>query len=253
MRGNYPDPFASGLGNACKLTCAAILGPCYAATIERKDITEGHDGLPVRLAFVIVDESCQPIPGAVIDIWHVSPRGVYSGNDSVTMCTLDDPEALTNRWFRGTQTTDARGRADFDSCFPGWYSGRTIHIHFTIRLGATEYLTSQLYFDDAVSDDITTTQPIYCARGVRDTTNKTDGVIAASALPDYSFQVARMPDGAMLASKAIVIRSQIASQLCDTPGGDPGGGRDGGFPPFDGSPPDGFGGFPPRDAGQEGP
>src|SRR5262245_3614737 len=29
MTGNYPDPFSSGLGTACALTCAATLGPCY--------------------------------------------------------------------------------------------------------------------------------------------------------------------------------------------------------------------------------
>jgi len=64
MTGNYADPFKGDLGSSCVLTCAQVLGPCYAQTIERKDISEGHDGLPMRLSLRVVDESCKPIAGA---------------------------------------------------------------------------------------------------------------------------------------------------------------------------------------------
>jgi protocatechuate 3,4-dioxygenase beta subunit len=242
MTGNYPDPFTAGLGTACTLTCAATLGPCYAATLTRKDISEGHDGLPVRLAFLVVDEGCAPVPGASLDIWHCAPEGLYSGSDASDFCTSGNATARAARWFRGVQTTDTAGRADFDTCFPGWYSSRTVHVHFTIRINDVEYVTSQLFFDDALDDEIIDTQPLYDTRGPRDTTNQTDTVISAAEVGSYTFQTARMADGAMLAWKALVIRSSTSEGLCQVQGGSGGGpGGDGGMPPGDGGPPPGGG------------
>jgi protocatechuate 3,4-dioxygenase beta subunit len=245
MQGNYPDPFASGISTTCTLTCAATLGPCYANTLVRQDISEGHDGLPVRLAFLVVDESCTPVPNASIDIWHAAPEGLYSGDDASDFCTSGDATARAARWFRGVQTTDASGRADFDTCFPGWYSSRTVHIHFTIRVNDQEYVTSQLFFDDALDDEIINGQPLYNTRGPRDTTNANDNVISADTVGEYLFQTQRMDDGAMLAWKTLVIRSSLSDALCDVPGGGGGGGPppgfDGGMPP----PPRGDGGMGP--------
>ncbi|WP_235880298.1 protocatechuate 3,4-dioxygenase [Polyangium aurulentum] len=219
MSGEYPDPFTDDLGTACALTCAMTLGPCYATTLARKDISENEAGLPMRLSLKVVNESCEPIEGATVDVWHTAPYGVYSGEDSVEMCTKNDEHALASRFFRGVQTTDADGRVDFDSCFPGWYSGRTIHIHFTVRVGPDEYVTSQLFFPDTLSDEIIATQPIYDERGARDTTNQNDGVIAADAAADYTLQTAKMPDGALQAWKVLVIRSSLATAQCSAPGG----------------------------------
>jgi hypothetical protein len=151
---------------------------------------------------------------------------------------LNNATALASRWFRGVQTTDANGRAEFDTCFPGWYSSRTIHIHFTIRINETEYATSQLFFDDALDDEIVATQPLYNARGSRDTTNQNDSVISATAVADYTFQTARMSDGAMLAWKTLIVRSSTAASLCNVPGGTGGGGPGG---PGDGGPGGPFG------------
>jgi protocatechuate 3,4-dioxygenase beta subunit len=228
MSGDYPDPFTDDPGPTCVLTCAQTLGPCYAATLVRKDISEGEPGLPMRLALRVVDEACKPIEGAEVDIWHTMPDGHYSAEDADPFCTGDDAHAESGRFFRGVQVTDANGRVDFDSCFPGWYTGRTVHIHFTIRVGQDEYVTSQLYFEDALSDEIIATQPIYKDRGARDTTNQTDGVIAAGAVGDYILTGEQMPDGALLAWKTIVIRSSLDAALCDAPGG---AGGPGGPPP----------------------
>ena len=128
---SYPDPFAAGLGAVCNLTCESTLGPCYATTLERRDISEGHDGLPVRLAFLVVDETCKPIPGATVDIWHAAPEGLYSGEDASDFCTSGDAVARAARWFRGVQTTDANGRADFDTCFS------TVSVHSGRRFDMT--------------------------------------------------------------------------------------------------------------------
>jgi protocatechuate 3,4-dioxygenase beta subunit len=209
MKTTYADPFATGAAAqaACKLTCSATVGPCYAQTKVRKDISEGHVGLPVRLALLVLDESCHPLPNVELDLWHAAPEGEYSGNDANGMCTGNDPKALAARWFRGKQTTDAKGRVDFDTCFPGWYRGRSIHIHFTARVNGTEHVTSQLFFDDALVDGIVATQVNYKERGPRDTTNKNDGVMNASKIGDYILQTERQPDGALLAWKALSVRS----------------------------------------------
>ncbi|RKG87979.1 protocatechuate 3,4-dioxygenase [Corallococcus sp. CA049B] len=252
----YPDPFASGLGTVCNLACEATLGPCYATTVDRKDISEGHDGLPVRLAFLVVDESCKPIPGATVDIWHAGPEGLYSGEDASDFCTSGDATARAARWFRGVQTTDANGRVDFDTCFPGWYSSRTLHIHFTVRVNGQEFVTSQLFFDDSTSDDIINNQPLYNTRGERDTTNQNDTVVSGDAVGDYLFATQRMADGAMLASKTLVIRSSLNNASCAMPGGSGGGGGPGGPPPGGdggmGPPPGWDGGLGPPPPGFDG-
>jgi protocatechuate 3,4-dioxygenase beta subunit len=78
------------------------------------------------------------------------------------------------KFLRGHQLTDASGKASFTTVYPGWYPGRTVHIHFKIRSGSEEF-TSQLYFDDATSDAVFQQQP-YAARGQRTTRNANDGV-----------------------------------------------------------------------------
>ena len=238
MKGGYADPFASGIGATCKLTCSATIGPCYAKTISRKDISEGQPGLPVRLAFLVLDEQCRPIPHASVDIWHAGPAGMYSGDDGEPMCTMDDPKALAARWFRGVQKTDAKGRVDFDTCFPGWYHGRTIHVHFIVTTTDGHTVTSQLFFDDGLVDAIVAKEPGYDTRGLRDTNNTNDGVIGKDEVADYLFTTSRQHDGAMLAAKAIIL--QTHGEVCETKGGEGGPPGPGGFPP--GGPPDGPGG-----------
>jgi protocatechuate 3,4-dioxygenase beta subunit len=207
MTGNYPDPFTAGIGSTCMLYKASTLGPCHAATVDRKDISEGVAGVPVRLAFLVVNASCQPVPGATVELWHTSPSGLYSGSDAVNLCTFGDSAARASRWFRGLQTADANGRVDFDTCFPGWYSGRTIHIHFTVRANGTGYLTSQLYFEDSLNDEIISSFSAYGARGAKNTPNANDGVLRQSGLSDPYFQTKRMEDGAMLAWKTLVVNA----------------------------------------------
>ena len=215
---SYPNPFASGSTSACALSCAMTVGPCYSAQSETvQDISYGYDGLPTRIYLQILDESCNPLSGATVDVWHVSAVGKYSGNDSanenVAFCTGGDSDFTSHLYFRGKQTTDAKGVVFIDTCFPGWYSGRTIHIHMTVSVGDQAYVTTQLFFDDTLSDQIVATQPLYDTRGARDTTNQNDSVISSSAVGDYLFETAKMTDGAMLAWKTLVLRSSLSTTL----------------------------------------
>ena len=223
-RASYPNPFVGSTPSGCALACAMTEGPCYSAQSEViQDISYGYPGLPLRMYLRVLDETCQPVVGASVDVWHVSPVGKYSGNDTahenVSFCTGNDSDFTSHLYFRGKQTTDASGEVFFDSCFPGWYAGRTIHVHLTVRIGDQGYLTTQLFFSDALEDDVIGTQPLYDARGARDTTNQNDSVIAASAGGDYLFAAQKMTDGALLAWKTLVVRSSLGASLCQAPGG----------------------------------
>ena len=52
----------------------------------------------------------------------------------------------------------ASGVVYFDTCFPGWYSSRTIHVHMTISVGGSAYVTTQFGFDDTLDDSIVASQ-----------------------------------------------------------------------------------------------
>jgi protocatechuate 3,4-dioxygenase beta subunit len=215
----YPDPFAAGV-LACPLYCETTAGPCTADTLERQDVSEGLPGLPVRLALKIVSaDGCEPVAGAFVEIWHTQRTGVYSGITPSMMCYRDDPSAVEHLYFRGSQITDAQGRVDFDTCYPGWYPGRAIHIHFRVIADVVGQLVSQLFFADALNEEILTTHPDYAELGAPDTTNASDSVIGGEAdLSPYVLDTARMPDGAMLASKVIAIRSSVADPQCAAQG-----------------------------------
>jgi protocatechuate 3,4-dioxygenase beta subunit len=81
--------------------------------------------------------------------------------------------------LRGYQVTGRDGRIQFITIYPGWYEGRTVHIHFKIRtdpvLSRTFDFTSQLYFNDAFTDQVHSLAP-YAAKGSRRIKNQQDGI-----------------------------------------------------------------------------
>lgn len=203
-KASYPNPFAASAATSRPATAALTEGPCYdAKAVTIQDISYGRDGLPLRMLFQVLDASCKPVANASVSVWHCSPAGIYSGDDAahenVGFCTGDDADHASHLYFRGIQTTDANGVVAFDTCFPGWYSSRTIHIHFTVTTSAGATLTSLFVFEDTLDDEIVAGQPLYKLRGKRDTTNLSDTVVSASSYHDHLLQTARMTDGAMLA------------------------------------------------------
>lgn len=142
-------------------------GPFYLdAALIRQDITEGRPGLPVALRLQVVDADCTPIPGARVDVWHCDAAGVYSG-----------VEGEGGTFLRGSQPTGPDGVCAFRTVFPGWYPGRVVHIHYKVFLpGDQEILTSQLFFDDALAEQIYLTHPHYRDRGPQDRTRLSDRI-----------------------------------------------------------------------------
>jgi len=194
----------------CTAHCRQTLGPCYFNTgLIRSDIREGYPGLDSKLVFRVVNiDTCEPMAGVSIDIWHTSWQGAYSAPIS-QMCNGTDPANQAARFARGIQTTDANGYATFITNYPGWYSGRTIHIHATFRIGTTEILTTQFYFADKVSDYVLRNYAPYTGRGERNTRNTNDGILGGdlNRMAPYMFSTNTLRDRSLICTKTIGIRN----------------------------------------------
>jgi len=158
----------------CLLAPEQTEGPFYADVgLERRDITEGLTGHPLRLGIRVVDEECAALPGAVVDVWHCDVDGDYSAFSDGAGSSDDAGEGTT--FLRGSQVADADGIVEFATNYPGWYHGRAVHVHTKVRINDAEVLTTQLYFPDDISDEVFTEEP-YAGRGERDTRNEDDGI-----------------------------------------------------------------------------
>lgn len=176
---------------SCVLTPQQTLGPFFIDVgLVRSDVREDRAGTPLRLALQLVDaDGCAPIRDAVVNIWHADAAGAYSG-------FAGQPGGIDTRgetFLRGYQVTDANGRVEFTTIYPGWYTGRTVHIHVRIHLDSTTVLVSQLYFPDALTAAVHATSP-YDTRGQADTTNATDA-IARNGLDDLLLDIVEESGG----------------------------------------------------------
>jgi protocatechuate 3,4-dioxygenase beta subunit len=163
----------------CVLMPQAMQGPFYFdPKLVRADITEGRPGAPLDLILRVIEHGpCTPIPNARVDVWHADAGGIYSGYDRQG----DDGNASAKgqTHLRGTQITDADGRVTFRSVYPGWYPGRTPHIHIKVFLDRLTVLTGQIYFPDDLSARIYRERAPYNTRPVADTTNDRDFLFKA--------------------------------------------------------------------------
>ena len=157
---------------SCTVTAEQTEGPYYLDVDKiRADIREDREGAELEVAVRVMDaDGCTPIKDAVFDIWHADAGGDYSGFDGSAA-----PGASTtgSRYLRGAQITDADGVARITTIFPGWYPGRTPHIHAKVFISNAEVLTTQLYFDDATIAEAYQLEP-YAQRGDADQSNRSD-------------------------------------------------------------------------------
>ena len=164
---------------ACVVRPESTEGPYFVEVeLDRSDIRVEPStgaavaGVPLELVFNVAQISggaCTALPGAIVDVWHCDAAGVYSGVAG----------SAGTRFLRGFQATGTDGLARFTTIFPGWYRGRTVHIHYKIRApgadGSAYEFTSQLYFDEATTAEVYAREP-YRARGPQDTRNAQDGL-----------------------------------------------------------------------------
>jgi protocatechuate 3,4-dioxygenase beta subunit len=173
---------------ACVVRPEQTEGPYFTdVKLNRSDIRSDPGtgavpaGAPLDLAFRISRMSgaqCAPLSGALVDVWQCDALGIYSD----VRDTNAQFDTTGKKFLRGHQVTDSGGAASFVTIYPGWYQGRTVHIHFKIRTqsdGRTYDFTSQLYFNDALNDRVLGREP-YTQKGPRRIRNEQDGIFRQS-------------------------------------------------------------------------
>ncbi|MEV0686875.1 intradiol ring-cleavage dioxygenase [Nocardia sp. NPDC050378] len=150
----------------CVLSPEAIEGPYYIDhDLVRSDIREDRQGVPVELNLTVVDAvSCAALPGAVVDIWHCDALGNYSGhldldpNEPPTPTPHVEPTDPST-FLRGTQISGPDGSVRFQTIYPGYYHGRSIHLHVLVHVGGRMVHTGQLYLPEEYSARVVATPP----------------------------------------------------------------------------------------------
>jgi protocatechuate 3,4-dioxygenase beta subunit len=209
---------------ACVVRPEVTEGPYYVdEDLLRADIRSDpatgliKEGTPLQLTFQVMDVdggACTPLPNAEVEVWHCDAAGVYSD--------VTDPGFSTvgQQWLRGSLITDDSGLASFTTIYPGWYAGRAVHIHFKVRPDTTSVFTSQLFFDDALSDRVFAAAP-YAAAGQRRTLNRVDGIYRSELLLD----VTETADGYQATFPIGIDRSTLGTGQPPGGRGAPGAGR----------------------------
>ncbi|MCW3013906.1 MAG: protocatechuate dioxygenase [Solirubrobacterales bacterium] len=168
--------------SACSLTPEQTEGPYYFdADKIRSDVREGRPGTELQVAIRVRGSDCRPLKDAVVEIWHADAGGVYSGFEQASGGGPGGGRTDDTTYMRGAQVTDSGGIVNFTTVYPGWYRGRTVHIHAKVHLAKTSLLTTQLYFDEAVTKKVFARAP-YSSRSGRDTFNTTDGIFSGQTL-----------------------------------------------------------------------
>jgi protocatechuate 3,4-dioxygenase beta subunit len=177
---------------ACVVRPEVTEGPYYVdEDLNRGDIRSDpatgvvKEGALLELTFnvsQISEAGCTPLEGAKVEVWHCDAAGIYSD--------VSDPGFNTQgqKFLRGYQVTDANGQATFLTIYPGWYSGRTVHIHFKVYEDTSEQgrvFTSQLFFDDSFTAQVFAQEP-YASKGQRNTLNSNDNIYQDELLLDVS-------------------------------------------------------------------
>jgi len=240
----------------CIVRPELTVGPYFVdKQLERSDIrTEPKNGAlrpgaPLALAFSVSDVrngQCVPLDGAMVDVWQCDASGVYSGVTDARMGF----NTVGQKFLRGYQITDRDGVARFTTIYPGWYPGRTVHIHFKIRTPASGVLagltndiyefTSQLFFDDALSTRVFARAP-YARKERREMMNESDGIYREGG-QQLMLAVADASQGYQA---TFAIGLDLSNAAAGRPDRDTGPGGRGGPPP--GGPPPGR--RPPRPPG----
>ncbi|KAJ6177844.1 hypothetical protein N7519_008305 [Penicillium mononematosum] len=120
-----------GTDATCILGPEVTQGPYYVTgELVRKNIAESQEGIPLYMDIQLIDtNTCEPIPEIYMDLWHCNSTGVYSGVVASGNGNSDDETNLNTTFNRGVQKSNKEGVIQFQSNFPGHYTGRATHIH----------------------------------------------------------------------------------------------------------------------------
>ncbi|GAX49942.1 protocatechuate dioxygenase [Streptomyces olivochromogenes] len=181
---NAVDSAPVAAAAVCTLTKEMTEGPYYLdGALVRADITESKPGVPLKLALTVVDDdTCAPLSGALVEIWHCDALGEYSG----FVGNNGHSEPDDGSFLRGGVLTNAGGVANLTTIYPGWYRGRCVHIHLKVHTGVTltsdgsftggrELHTGQLFFNETITTAVAKISP-YSTNTVTRTTLAQDSI-----------------------------------------------------------------------------
>jgi protocatechuate 3,4-dioxygenase beta subunit len=143
------------------ITPPVPVGPYYKdEKLNRAYIAEHKQGLPIEYIFLVEDKHCNPVEGAIVDIWQCDADGHYSD--------FEQEKTTGQTWLRGFQKTGKDGKCRFTSIFPGWYNGRLTHIHAKVHINNQNVLTTNCFFEKTTENEVFK-HPLY-TKGVNPTT-----------------------------------------------------------------------------------
>jgi len=265
----------AGDAQVCKLMAEQEVGPYYVAgEMLRRDITESKPGVPLSLRIAVLDSrTCKPLPGAAVDIWHCDALGIYAGYTKQSLMGPGGPDGQggpppdfdpsrqgpppgsppgggpggppeshpTDKltFLRGIQMTDAEGAVRFRTVFPGFYMGRTNHIHFKVRLGGhaegktyaaghTSHI-GQVFFPEDFAAKLMEHEP-YSLHKIHRTTQAEDGIFTGQHGELSIARLTPLSAGAGYEAELVAAVDPTATPAPAQRQGDPGGGP-GGPPP----------------------
>lgn len=168
--------------NACAASPSETAGPFPIKTpadLVRENILGNKTGIPLLIEFTIqnTNNDCAILAGAFVDIWQCDAKGNYSEYSGQL-----DGDFTSENFLRGRQTADSNGKASFISVYPGWYPGRTPHLHVeVISSSGSSLLITQVSFPEDVSNTVYATTEY---KGSADTNNSIDGIVGTANLAD---------------------------------------------------------------------
>jgi protocatechuate 3,4-dioxygenase beta subunit len=171
--------------STCLLTPEVTEGPYWVENrLTRRNITEGKSGVPLVIRFTVLNaRTCRTIPNADVEIWHCDALGNYSGVNGAT-----------TRFLRGHQKSNSSGKAEFLTIFPGWYRGRTPHIHMKVYVGGDTVHTGQVFFNEKITAAVYRQAP-YASRGQYDTPHARDSIYREAGGSNAELKLARRTGG----------------------------------------------------------
>lgn len=190
----------------CTATASETEGPFPTkspASLVSNDITSDRTGtkLTVNITIQNKNNSCEGLAGALVDIWHCDAAGNYSEYGGTGMQSTNYTSV---HFLRGRQTTDANGLVTFTSIYPGWYSGRAVHIHVHVyNASGKSLLVTQIAFPEEISK-VVFAQGVYASHGQADTTNAKDNVFGDGVSTELSTVTGSVSAGYVLTHVIVV-------------------------------------------------
>ena len=140
-------------------------GPYYLPSPERSTLNIKELGHNIELNLTLLDKNCRPIKALKVSLWQTNALGEYSKVEGKGILEL-----------RGYQVTDKKGNVKFKTIIPGWYPGRTSHLHIKVTDKNKVLLTSQLFFPPKSNIETIYKMYPYSIRGQADTSLSKDTI-----------------------------------------------------------------------------